>query len=226
MEQKPDHLGHRQRLRNRFLERGGDSLADYELLEMLLFAANPRGDTKPLAKALLQEFGSFAAVVRASPDKLRTVKGLGDGGLSALKLVEEAVTRLTREEAQDQPVISSWDRLLAYCRAQLAHEEVENFHLLFLDRKNQLIADERQQRGTVDHTPVYPREVIKRALHHSASAIILVHNLPSGDPTPSQADIVMTREIRDALAPLSIQVHDHLIIGRRGHVSFKQKGLL
>jgi DNA repair protein RadC len=226
MADRSDTAGHRQRLRERLLQRSGEALADYELIEMLLFAAHRRGDTKPLAKALLKRFGSFGATLRATPGELAQVEGLGEASAAALKVVAEAATRLARQEAGEQPVLASWDKLLAYCRIQLAHEAVENFHLLFLDRKNKLIADERQQRGTVDHTPVYPREVVKRALELGASAIILVHNHPSGDPTPSKADIAITREVAEAPGKLGIQVHDHLVIGRAGHVSFKSQGLL
>jgi DNA repair protein RadC len=223
---KPDHIGHRKRLRERLLQRGDDALADYELIEMLLFAAKARGDTKPLAKALMKRFGSFGAVLMAEPEKLMAVDGMGVVSAAALKVVAESARRLAREEAGEAPIIASWTKLLAYCRVQLAHETVENFHVLFLDRRNRLIADERQQRGTIDHTPVYPREVVKRALELGASAVILVHNHPSGDPTPSKTDIEMTRAIQDAAEKLGIKVHDHVIIGRAGHSSFKAQGLL
>lgn len=223
---KPHYHGHRTRLRRRMLEQGPSALADYELLEMLLFAANPRGDTKPLAKQLLARFGSLARVLSATPAELAKVKGLGETGVAALTVVPEAARRLALEQAQDQPVIASWQKLLDYCRIALAHERVECFHVLFLDRKNKLIADERQQRGTVDHTPVYPREVVKRALELGASAVILVHNHPSGDPTPSQADIAMTEAVVEAAAKLDIRVHDHVVIGREGHASFRSLGLL
>ncbi|MGM0561965.1 MAG: RadC family protein [Pseudomonadota bacterium] len=218
--------GHRQRLRERFLERGSTALADYEILEMLLFAAKTRGDTKPLAKALIREFGSLGGVLNASTEQLQKVPYMGTSGAATVKVVTEAAQRLAREEAHERTVISSWDKLLTYCHLQLAHEKVENFHLLFLDRKNKLIADERQQHGTVDHTPVYPREVVKRALELGASALILVHNHPSGDPTPSQADIEMTKQIRTAAGHLGIEIHDHIIIGRQGHSSFRSLGLL
>ncbi len=225
-ETKPHFHGHRERLRRRLLDKGPESLADYEILEFLLFGAKPRGDTKPLAKVLLARFGSLAAVLTTDARDLATVEGLGEASVALLKLVPEAARRLAREEVMDQPVIASWDKLLAYCRIVLAREKVERFHLLFLDRKNKLIADEIQQRGTVDHTPVYPREVVKRALELGASAIILVHNHPSGDPTPSKADIAMTREILAAAEKLGIAIHDHVIIGRSGHNSFKSMGLL
>jgi DNA repair protein RadC len=223
---KPHYLGHRARLRQRLLERGGESLADYEVLEILLFAGNPRGDTKPLAKALLRQFGSFAAVLAAEPAKLAAVKGLGEGAIAALKAGQEAARRMSREEAMERPVISSWEKLLSYCRIAMAEEPVEQFRILFLDKKNKLVADEAQGRGTVDHTPAYPREVVKRALDLGASAVILVHNHPSGDATPSKADVQMTKAIVEAARPLGIQVHDHVIIARSGHTSFKSRGLL
>jgi len=222
----PDHLGHRKRLRGRLLQAGGGALADYELLEMLLFAASARADTKPLAKALLRRFGSFGAVLAAEPARLKEVEGVGEAAVAALKVVQESARRLLLEEVSEQPVLSSWDKLLAYCRAQLAHETVENFHVLFLDRKNRLIADERQQRGTVDHTPAYPREVVKRALDLGASALILVHNHPSGDPTPSTADVTLTRDIKLVAEKLGIALHDHLVIGRAGHSSLRSLGLI
>ena len=223
-EDKPHYLGHRARLRERF-RAGADALPDYELIELLLFAAIPRRDVKPLAKALVARFGSFAGTVSAPREALREA-GLGDSAIDALKIVREAAVRLTRQEALNRPVLGSWQKVLDYCRAALAHEAVERFHLLFLDRKNTLIADEGQTRGTIDHTPVYPREVVKRALDLGASAIILVHNHPSGDPTPSRADIEMTREVAKAAAVLGVSVHDHIIIGRSGHASFRSLGLL
>lgn len=223
---RPHYLGHRARLRQRLLDNGPGTLADYEVLEILLFAGNPRGDTKPLAKALLQRFGSLSAVLAAAPERLRGVRGAGDNAVAALKAAQEAARRLAREEAMERPVISSWDRLIAYCRIAMAEEPVEQLRLLFLDRKNKLVADEPQGRGTVDHTPVYPREVVKRALDLGASAVILVHNHPSGDPTPSKADVQITKAIVDAAKPLGIQVHDHVIITRTGHASFKSRGLL
>ena len=224
--EKPSHLGHRARLRARLLERGGDALADHEILEFLLFAAQPRGDTKPLAKDLLARFGSLSGVLAASPRELAGVSGMGEASIAALKIVPEAARRMAREQAMEAPVIDSWQKVLDYCRISLAHEKVEALHLLFLDRKLRLIADEGQQRGTVDHTPAYPREVVKRALELNASALILVHNHPSGDTTPSQADIAMTREIAEAAGKLGIALHDHLIVGRTGHSSFRALGLL
>jgi DNA repair protein RadC len=223
---KPHYHGHRERLRQRLIDKGGEALADYEVLEVLLFAGNPRGDTKPLAKALLARFGSLAAVLAAGPDELKSVKGMGDGAVAGLMATREAATRMAREQAMDRPVISSWDKLLSYVRIQMAEQKVEQFRLLFLDRRNRLIADEAQGKGTVDHTPVYPREVVKRALDLGASALILVHNHPSGDPTPSKADVQMTRDVADAAKRLGISVHDHVIITRSGHTSFKTKGLL
>jgi DNA repair protein RadC len=223
---KPHYHGHRDRLRQRLLGKGGEALADYEILEFLLFGAKPRTDTKPLAKALMKRFGSLSAVLAAEPSELAEVPDLGDASIAALKIVPEAARRLAREQILGQPVLSSWGKLLDYCRISLAHEKVERFHLLFLDRQNRLIADETQQRGTVDHTPVYPREVVRRALELGATALILVHNHPSGDPTPSNADIEMTREIVAAGEKLGIAVHDHVVIAKSGETSFKSAGLL
>jgi DNA repair protein RadC len=223
---KPSYLGHRQRLRERFLKGGPDALPDYELLELVLFFANPRGDVKPLAKTLIQRFGSFAEVISADAAALAQVKGVGETAVAALKAVQAAALRLARQQVLNQPVLSSWTKVLDYCRASMAFEGTERFRILFLNRKNALIADEVQQKGTVDHTPVYPREVIKRALELGATAIIMVHNHPSGDPTPSPADIAMTREVRDAGQKLGIALHDHVIIGRGGTASFKSLGLL
>jgi DNA repair protein RadC len=224
--EEPHYHGHRERLRTRFREGGGAALADYELLELILFQAIPRRDVKPLAKQLIQRFGSFAGVVGASRAALEDTGGLGDSAVDALKAAHEAAIRLTREDAQARPVFGSGQAVIDYCRARLAHSAVEEFHLLFLDRKNGLIAAEAQAKGTVDHTPVYPREVVKRALELAASAIILVHNHPSGDPSPSKADIEMTREVARAAGALGIAVHDHLIIGRSGHASLKSLGLM
>ena len=223
--EKPHYLGHRKRLRERFIKAGGEALPDYELLELLLALAKPRGDVKPLAKKLIKRFGGFAAVISAEPRELTEVEGVAEATAVALKTVQAAALRLAREEVMARPVIGSWERLIAYCRMAMAHSKTEQFRLLFLDRKNALIADELQQRGTVDHTPVYTREVVKRALDLGASAIIMVHNHPSGDPTPSKADILMTREVRDAAEKLGIVLHDHVIIGRGEHASFKALGL-
>jgi DNA repair protein RadC len=222
----PDHVGHRARLRDRFLNTGADSLPDYELLELLLFSALPRKDTKPIAKELIRRFGSFAEVISASPEKLREVDDVKDVAVVTLKAVQAAAQRLLRAEVKKQPVISSWPALLDYCTAKIAYNPTEQFYLLFLDRKNRLIADEAQQRGTVDHTPVYPREVVKRALELDASAVIMVHNHPSGDPTPSRADIEMTRKVKEALAAVNITLHDHVIVSRGGPKSFKTDGLI
>jgi len=218
--------GHRERLRARFLNGGADAMPDYELLELTLFAAIPRRDTKPLAKALLARFGSFAEVIAAPRARLMEVKGVGEGVANHLKIVEAAAHRLAKTQVIGRPALSSWAALLDYCTAAMARSTNEEFRILFLDRKNVLIADEVQNRGTVDHTPVYPREIVKRALELLASAIILVHNHPSGDPTPSKADILMTREIAAAAKALGLAVHDHLVIGRSGHASFKSLGLL
>lgn len=218
--------GHRMRLRERFLKGGADAMPDYELLEMTLFAVIPRRDTKPLAKALLLRFGSFADVIAAPRARLMEVKGVGDAVVHHLKIIEAAAQRLARTRVINRPALSSWTALLDYCTAAMARSAQEEFRILFLDRKNVLIADEVQNRGTVDHAPVYPREIVKRALELSASAIILVHNHPSGDPAPSKADILMTREVANAAKALGIAVHDHLVIGRAGHASFKSLGLL
>jgi len=222
----PHYHGHRNRLRQKFLAGGADPLPDYELLELLLFQAQPRGDVKPLAKELVRRFGSLAGVVAATPRELAAVQGLGEASIVALKVVEAAALRLTKHELIERPVLSSWDKLLDYCHASMAREKVEQFRLLFLDTRNCLIADEVQQTGTVNHTPVYPREVVRRALELQASALILVHNHPSGDPTPSKDDIAMTREIKEAAERLGIALRDHLVIGRKGHASFKALGLL
>jgi DNA repair protein RadC len=223
---KPHHLGHRERLRERFRDGGADALPDYELLELLLFNAIPRADVKPLAKALIQRFGSFTEVLAATPERLKEVQGVGEGVVTQLKIVHAAGLRLIKGEIRRRTLLSSWTAVLDYCRAAMAFAEREQFRILFLDKKNGLIADEVQGEGTVDHTPVYPREVIKRALELSASAIILVHNHPSGDPTPSTADIDMTRRLIEAGDKLSIKVHDHIIIGRNGHASFRTLKLM
>ncbi|MGJ4939889.1 RadC family protein [Bradyrhizobium sp. HKCCYLS1011] len=220
--QEPPHYhGHRQRLRERFHAAGPDALSDYELLEMILFAAQPRRDMKPLAKALLKKFGSFAEVIHAPELLLREVDGVGDAVVTQLKLIAAAASRIAKGELKQRHALSSWQDVITYCRTSMAFAEKEQFRLLFLDKRNQLIADEVQQTGTVDHTPVYPREVIKRALELSATAIILVHNHPSGDPSPSQADIRMTKAIVDIAKPLGITVHDHIIVGKNGHASLK-----
>jgi DNA repair protein RadC len=221
LDEKPHYLGHRDRLRERFSAAGPDALPDYELLELLLFRLIPRSDTKPVAKALLSRFGTLAEVLGAPVGLLQEVKGIGPAVALDLKVVAATAQRMARGEVRGREVLSSWQQLLDYCRSAMAFEEREQFRILFLDKKNALIADEVQQVGTVDHTPVYPREVIKRALELSATALILVHNHPSGDPTPSQADIQMTKAIVDIAAPLGISVHDHIIVGKNGHASLK-----
>lgn len=217
----PHYHGHRDRLRARFTDMGGDALPDYELLELVLFRSIPRRDVKPIAKDLIKRFGTFAEVLAASPARLLEIDGVSERVVTDLKIVEASARRLTKGEVMKRPVLSSWTSVLDYCRTAMAFMDKEQFRLLFLDKRNALIADEVQQSGTVDHTPVYPREVVKRALELSASALILVHNHPSGDPAPSAADIKMTREIIEVAKPLGIAVHDHIIVGREGHASLK-----
>ncbi|MFI0847219.1 DNA repair protein RadC [Mesorhizobium sp. IMUNJ 23232] len=218
---KPHHAGHRDRLRQRFREAGAGAIADYELLELLLFRSIPRADTKARAKALLKRFGSLAEVLGAPEHLLREVDDIGEGAALDLKVVAAAAQRMARGEIKGREILSSWTQVLDYCHAAMAFEDREQFRILFLDKKNALIADEVQQTGTVDHTPVYPREVVRRALELSATAVILVHNHPSGDPTPSRADIEMTKTIIASAKPLGISVHDHIIIGKKGHASMK-----
>jgi len=220
-EPPPHYLGHRERLRARFCDAGADAIADYELLELLLFRAIPRRDVKPLAKQLIKIFGSFAEVIAAPRNRLREEGCLSEAVITELKIVQAAAGRITRGEARKRPVLSSWSAVIEHCRTTMAFESKEQFKIIFLDKRNQIIADEVQQTGTVDHTPVYPREVVKRALELSATAIILVHNHPSGDPTPSRADIQMTQAIIEVAKPLGIAVHDHIIVGKDGHVSLK-----
>lgn len=237
--EKPHYRGHRGRVQERLLTAGAGALQDYELLELLLAPGDPLGDTKPLAKELLKRFGgSLTRVLSASPEELRKIeveveargrtrkKRLGDPGIAALKAAQAVAQLLLREDVKKQPVLSSWKQLIAYVRAAMAHERNEQFRILFLDKKNNLVADEVQQRGTVDHAPVYPREVVKRALELGASAVILVHNHPSGDPTPSRADIEMTKDVQKAAAALGLVVHDHIVIGRDGHASLRTLGLM
>lgn len=221
-----DHAGHRNRLRQRFLKAGGDALADYEMLELVLFQAQPRRDMKPVAKALMKRFGSYADVISASPAELSEITGVGDSVVSVLKTIQAAAERLVRDEVMNQPVLSNWQRLMDYCRMSMARNKTESFRILFLNHRNELIADEEQQTGTVDHTPVYPREVVKRGLELHASAMIMVHNHPSGDPAPSKADIAMTKEVRDAAEKLGIALHDHVIVSKSGGTSFKDLGVL
>lgn len=215
------YLGHRERLRNRFRDGGETALADYEILELLLFRLIPRRDTKPIAKALISRFGTLGGVLGAPPALLQEVKGIGESVALDLKLIANVAQRMLKSELREKQVLSSWSSVIDYCHAAMAYETTEQFRILFLDKRNVLIADEIQGRGTVDHTPVYPREVVKRALELSATAVILVHNHPSGDPTPSRADIDMTRTIVDTAKPLGITVHDHIIIGKDGHASLR-----
>lgn len=222
----PGHTGHRARMRTKLLTAGPDALLDHELLEMVLFLALPRRDTKPIARALITRFGSFANALAAPLTDLREVEGLGEAGAAALRIVQGAALRLARAEVMDRPVLGNWDRLLAYLTAALSREKVEQFRVLFLDTRNRLIADEAQARGTVNHTPVYPREVVRRALELQATALILVHNHPSGDPTPSRADLEMTQEVKAAASVLGIVLHDHLVVGNGRHLSFRREGLL
>ncbi len=220
-EAPPHYHGHRERLRARFREAGSEAVSDYELLELVLFRAIPQRDVKPLAKDLIAKFGSFAEVVAAPRPRLKEIKGIGDAVVDELKIVHAAANRLARGQLRKQTVLSSWSSVLDYCSTTMAFADKEQFRVLFPDKRNQLIADEVQQTGTVDHTPVYPREVVKRALELSATALILVHNHPSGDPTPSRADIQMTQAIVEVARPLGIAVHDHIIVGKEGHASFK-----
>ena len=220
-EATPHYHGHRQRLRERLLQAGTDGVRDYELLELILFRAIPQRDVKPLAKTLIERFGSFAEAIAAPIERLREVKGLGDAAITELKIVQAAASEFARPLTRKRTALSSWSAVLDYCRTAQAFADKEQFRILFLDKRNGLIADEVQQTGTVDHTPVYPREVVKRALELSATAIILVHNHPSGDPTPSHADITMTQAIVDVAKPLGISVHDHIIVGKDGHASLK-----
>ena len=226
-ERLPSYIrDHRKRLRARFTEGGAAAMPDYELLELLLFRALPRQDVKPLARRLIDRFGDFGRVVSAAPLRLMEVEGVGEAVVQELKITEAAALRLARAKVMQRPVLSSWDALLDYCHTAMAHRETEQFRVLYLDRRNVLIADEEQARGTVDHVPVYPREVIRRALEINASALILVHNHPSGDPTPSEADIAMTEQIRQAGALLGLVLHDHLVIGKSREVSFRAAGYL
>jgi len=223
---KPHYLGHRERLRKRFRDAGADALPDYEMTELVLFRAVPRRDTKPLAKAILARFGTFAEAMSAPDELLKEVPGLGVAAITEIKLVRAAALRLVRGEVLERPVLASWSQVLDYCRASMGFEPKEQLRILFLDKRNQIIADEVQQEGTVDHTPVYVREVVKRALELSATAIVLVHNYPSGDPTPSRADIEMTKQIVQSAKNLGIVVHDHIIVGKQGHASFRGLGLI
>ncbi len=222
---KPHYTGHRQRLRERLLQHGADALQDYELLEILLFAAIPQRDVKPLAKDLLAKFKTLKGVIQAPRDALEAF-GLGDVPISIFNTVAATHIRISRNEIIDQPVLNNWQKILDYCYAAMAHETIEQLRIIFLNRKNRVIADEVMQKGTIDHTPVYTREVVKRALELGAGAIILVHNHPTGDPTPSKDDIVMTKAIAEASKTVGVVLHDHLIIGKGRHTSFKESGLL
>ncbi|PIR39044.1 MAG: hypothetical protein COV35_05035 [Alphaproteobacteria bacterium CG11_big_fil_rev_8_21_14_0_20_39_49] len=223
---KPHYAGHRQRLKERFLSSSKGVLPDYEILEMLLFASHPRGDVKPLAKELISVFGSLAKVLNASEPELATIKGVNISAIAHIKVVQEAAERLLKEDIDDRPILQSWKALLDYCRASMGHLKSEQFRILFLNKRNILISDELQETGTVDQTPVYPREIVKRALHLEASAIILVHNHPSGDVKPSTADINLTKQIIKALDTVNIIVHDHLIVSSKKHYSFKTNRLI
>lgn len=222
----PHYHGHRDRLRHRFLDGGPEAMQDYELLEILLFTAIPRKDVKPLAKELITKFGNIAGVINASVEDLTKIKGISENTAITIKLVQASAHRLMKQEIMQRPILNSWQRLLDYCAATMAHEQNESFRVLFLNKKNELIADEIQQKGTVDHTPAYPREIMKRALELGSTALILCHNHPSGDPSPSQADIDMTRQIKAAGAPFSIVIHDHVIVARNGTSSMKTMGLI
>lgn len=218
--------GHRDRVRSRFRKSGADDFADYELLELLLFSALPRRDTKPIAKALIDRFGSFAGALAAPRQRLKEIPGIGDNVADMLQTVHASAVRCARGQVDQRKPLSSWSQVVTYVKTAMAYSEIEEFRILFLDKKNGLIADEVQQTGTVDHTPVYPREVVRRALELSATALILVHNHPSGDPTPSRADIQMTRQIIEIAKPLGVEIHDHIIVGRAGEVSFRGLQLL
>lgn len=220
------HNGHRQRLREKLTLAGGDALHDYELLELYLFRAIPRRDVKPIAKDLIHRFGDLGGVAAAPVEQLVTIAGVSEKTAAELKLIQALSERLAREQVIGRPVISSWSALVGYCRTALQHARTEQFRVLFLDRKNRLIADEILGRGTIDHAPVYPREVVKRALAHEASALILVHNHPSGDATPSQTDIEMTKTLAEVCQPFDIVLHDHLVIARENTASFKTLGLM
>lgn len=223
---KPHYHGHRKRMRAKLLDSGPDSFRDYEILEMALWAASPRGDTKPLAKMLIETFGDFARVISADPERLAEVPGIGEAAIAQIKLLDAAAVRLARARVMNRNVLSSWQSLIDYCSASKQYKKTEEFHILFLDRKNVLVADEVQQKGTVDHTPVYPREIVKRALQLEASALIMVHNHPSGDTTPSRADIDMTKQVLEAAKAVGVVLHDHLVIGAGEPYSFRSNGLL
>lgn len=220
------HAGHRARLREKLLKRGGDALADYELLELILTIAIPRRDVKPLAKTLMAEFGSFAEVIHADLHRLEGIKGLGETSIAALKIMQAATIRVTRDQVMDKPVLSGWTALIDYLKASTAYREREVLRVLYLDQKNVLIADEVVNEGTINHAPIYPREIMRHALQLGATSIILCHNHPSGDPTPSRQDIATTRDIVDVGRKLGVKVHDHVIVGKSGEKSMKNMGLI
>ena len=222
----PHHVGHRDRLRERFAKSGADALQDYEILELILFTAIPRRDVKPLAKALLVQFSTLPQMMAASVPELMQVKGLSENTALHLKAITALSHRAMRQEISQRPLLNSWMRLMDYCFATMAHEKREHFRIFFLNKKNELIADEIQGSGTVDHTPAYPREIMRRALELGATALILVHNHPSGDPKPSQADIKMTKQVIEAGRPFDIMIHDHIIISKNGYKSLKNEGLI
>ncbi|MFN7039080.1 MAG: RadC family protein [Alphaproteobacteria bacterium] len=218
--------GHRQRLRTRLIDSPKGALPDYEVLELILFLAKPRGDTKPLAKELINKFGSFAKVISANSDSLKHIHGVGEAVIAAFRIIQEGAVRLIKEEVINSPILESWKCLIDYCRATMGHIKTEQFRVLYLDRKNMIIADDLQEAGTVDYVPVFPREIIKRALYLEASSIILVHNHPSGNTKPSKADIEITKRIMQIGEMLGISLHDHVIISNKNHYSFKTNGLL
>jgi DNA repair protein RadC len=222
----PHYMGHRQRLRERFAQNGPDALQDYELLELVLFMAIPRRDVKPLAKTLLKKFGSLAEMMNASIEELTKTEGVSENTAIALRTITALSHRMLKQELMQKPVLNTWARLMDYCYTTMAHEKKEHFRILFLNKKNEMIADEIQQSGTVDHTPAYPREIMKRALELGATALILVHNHPSGDPRPSQADIDVTHAVIKAAEPFNVVIHDHIIISRNGYTSLKNEGLI
>ena len=223
---KPHYLGHRERLREKFLEQGPDALADYEIIELLLTLARPRIDCKPIAKALLKQFGNLPTLMAANPETMKSVDGVGDSTVVALKLVQAVAQRMLKREVLDKPVLDSWNRVLDYCHSVMAHEREEQLRLFFLDGRNALVADEMQSKGTVNHTPLYVREVVKRALELGASALIMAHNHPTGDPSPSRDDVALTREVRNALKAVGVNLHDHVIIGRKGHCSLRSMNVI
>ncbi len=225
-QRKSQNDGHRKRLRERFLSGGADALPDYELLELLLTLARPRVDCKPLAKELLKRFGNLPALLAADPDSLRGIDGVGDSTVTALKVVQAMAQRMLKRDILDKPVLDSWSKVLDYCHSIMAQEREEQLRLLFLDGRNALVADEMQSKGTVNHTPLYVREVVKRALELGASALIMAHNHPSGDPSPSREDIALTREVRNALKTVGVSLHDHIIIGRKGHSSLRSLNVI